>query len=248
MSAGGASTETFVGNRVMKKYLLVAIQYLALLVSSCGRDAGTADLFTGGTVGGGVGDVPGATEEASASLTPGDTLVNCEFNRPSDHPFGQVPFDVYGGALQIDNRPGRAPAVLLSEAGLLRDGMIQARFNLVEAPLHTVVGLVLRASDRNNFVLMGVNSRGQYTVQECRNGLWYTVMGLESFEASRLLPYSPPWVELTAVVHGSYVDFSVNGQLVQVVRLRMPALGAAGVFVDEGIRVELDRFTVIPDL
>jgi hypothetical protein len=115
--------------------------------------------------------------------------------------------------------------------------MVQARFNMVDAPLHTVVGLVLRASDQENFVLAGVNSRGQYTVQECRNGLWFTVMGLDSFEDSRLLPYSAPWVELSAVVHGNYMDFSVNGQLVQVVRLRMPALGVAGVFVDEGIRV-----------
>jgi len=110
------------------------------------------------------------------------------------------------------------------------------------------VGLVLRAADEQNFVLLGVNSRGQYTIQECRNGMWFTVMGLQSFERSRLLPFSMPSVELSAQVHGSYIDFFVNGQLIQVVRLRMPAMGVAGVFADAGIRVELDRFTVIPSL
>lgn len=232
----------------MKKYQSIPILCLAALTASCGREARTSGFFAGGVTGTRVNGIPLETGEIPAPLSPGDTLVNCEFNRPSDTPFGRVPYEVYGGALQLDNRPGRAPVVLLSDAGLLRDGMVQARFNMVDAPLHTVVGLVLRASDQENFVLAGVNSRGQYTVQECRNGLWFTVMGLDSFEDSRLLPYSAPWVELSAVVHGNYMDFSVNGQLVQVVRLRMPALGVAGVFVDEGIRVELDRFTVIPDL
>jgi len=238
----------------MKKYpvpvsmIPLPILILLPLVASCGRDSRTSGFFAGAIRG-----VPPTAGQPSPDdvpptpLVPGDTLVNCLFDSSLDRPFGQyVPYETYGGALQIDNLPGIEPVVLLSTAGLVRDGMVEARFNLVEAPLHSVVGLVLRAADERNFVLLGVNSRGQYTVQECRNGMWFTVMGLGSFERSRLLPFSMPSVELSAQVHGSYIDFFVNGQLIQVVRLRMPAMGVAGVFIDAGIRVELDRFTVIP--
>jgi hypothetical protein len=83
-------------------------------------------------------------------------------------------------------------------------------------------------------------------VQRCRNGLWIPVMGLDSFEESRLLPYSIRQVELTAEVHGSYTDFSVNGQLIQVVRTQVPPTGQVGVFVDAGMDAELDRITVMP--
>lgn len=232
----------------MKKYLVPALLALILVSNSCGRQARTSGFFTGGITGAYQSGIPESADASLLPLVPSDTLVNCLFTGPQDRPFGSIPFQVYGGALQIHNDYGSEPVVLLSDAGLLRDGVVEARFNLVDAPLHTVVGIVLRAADERNFVLLGVNSRGQYTVQEYRNGLWYTVMGLGSFERSRLLPFSMPSVELSALVHGSYVDLSVNGQLIQVVRLRMPALGVAGVFVDAGIRVELDRFTVIPIL
>lgn len=231
----------------MKKYQVQTACALVLLLSSCGRQARTSGFFTGGLTGLQAGGSQAMPDETPTPMIPGDTLVNCVFESPLDRPFGpDLPYEVYGGALQIDNRPADEPVVLLSDAGLLRDGMVEARFNLVDAPLHSVVGIVLRAADEQNYVLLGVNSRGQYTVQECRNGLWFTVMGLGSFEGSRLLPYSMPSVELSAIVHDSYVDLSVNGQLIQVVRLRMPPLGVAGVFVDSGIRVELDRFTVMP--
>lgn len=228
----------------MKRYKFPLLTALLMVSASCGRPARTSGFFAGGITG---AYQPGTVETFEAApLVPSDTLVNCLFTSPQDRPFGTVPYEVYGGALQIDNAYGTEPVVLLSNAGLLRDGLVEARFNLVEAPLHTVVGIVLRAADERNFVLLGVNSRGQYTVQEYRNGLWYTVMGLGSFERSRLLPFSQPSVELSALVHGSYVDLSVNGQLIQVVRLRMPALGVTGVFADAGIRTELDRFTVVP--
>lgn len=237
----------------MKKYPLSAAlvsvpTFMALsLLPSCGRQARTSGFFAGGLTGASPAREAVSDGMPATPLVPGDTLVNCLFDSPIGTPFGpSIPYDVYGGALQIDNRPGGEPVVMLGEAGLVRDGMIEARFNIVDAPLHSVVGLVLRAADEENFVLLGVNSRGQYTVQECRNGMWFTVMGLDTFERSRLLPFSMPSIELSALVHGSYIDFFVNGQLVQVVRLRMPAMGVAGVFVDAGIRVELDRFTVVP--
>jgi hypothetical protein len=238
----------------MKKYpapsTTLSLLIMIIMVSSCGRQARTSGFFAGAITGTSptIGQLP-SDDGPATPMVPGDTLVNCLFDTSLDRPFGpSTPFEVYGGALQLDNRPGSQPVVLLSTAGLVRDGMIEARFNLVDAPLHSVVGLVLRAADEQNFVLLGVNSRGQYTVQECRNGMWFTVMGLGSFERSRLLPFSMPSVELSAQVHGSYIDFFVNGQLIQVVRLRMPAMGVAGVFADAGIRVELDRFTVIPSL
>ena len=227
----------------MKRYKLPGIIALLLICGSCGRPARTSGFFVGSITG---------TSQVSRDLTPepripGDTLVNCTFTGALDRPFGPgIPYEVYGGALQIDNLHRNEPVILLSTAGLLKDGIVEARFNLLNAPLHSVVGLVLRAADERNFVLLGVNSRGQYTIQECRNGLWFPVMGLGTFERSRLLPYSMPSVQLSAYVHGSYIDFHVNGQLVQVVRLSMPAVGVAGVFTDSGIRVELDRFTVVP--
>lgn len=238
----------------MKKYPFTAttlsLLIMIIMLPSCGRQTRTSGFFAGAITG--TSPVTGQTSSSDMPATPmvpGDTLVNCLFESSLDRPFGpSIPYDVYGGALQIDNRPGSQPVVLLSTAGLVRDGMVEARFNIVDAPLHSVVGLVLRAADEGNFVLLGVNSRGQYTVQECRNGMWFTVMGLGSFERSRLLPFSMPSVELSAQVHGSYIDFFVNGQLIQVVRLRLPAMGVAGVFADAGIRVELDRFTVIPSL
>lgn len=227
----------------MKKYTIPALIVLVLAGGSCGRPGRTSGFFVGGVT----GTVHRPPSSAPEPLVPSDTLVNCTFSSTLDRPFGPgIPFEVYGGALQIDNLHRNQPVVLLSTAGLLRDGTVEARFNLVEAPSHSVVGLVLRASDEKNFIMLGVNSRGQYTIQECRNGLWHTVMGLSTFERSRLLPYSMPSVHLSAQIHGSYVDFYVNGQLIQVVRLRMPALGVAGVFTDSGVRVELDRFTVVP--
>lgn len=76
--------------------------------------------------------------------------------------------------------------------------------------------------------------------------MWLPVMGLDSFESSRLLPYNQPGVELSALIHGNYIDLRVNGQLIQVVRTAMPAMGQVGVFIDGYVNTNLDRLTVVP--
>jgi hypothetical protein len=177
-----------------------------------------------------------------------DTLLNCTFESVLDEPFGPCPYEVYNGALHIDNSVFAAPVVLLSTGGLLDNGLVEAQFDLVEADLQSVVGVVLGAESAQDLLLLGVNSRGQYTVQKCMNGMWIPVMGLEAFESSRLLPYSLPGVTVSAEVNGCYVDLRVNGQLIQVVRTALPALGQVGVFVDSYTEAELDRFTVVPAL
>lgn len=176
-----------------------------------------------------------------------DTLLNCTFDDPLVKPFGSsCYYEVYHGAMHIDNSVFPDPLILLSTAGLLDDGLVEAQFDLVEAAAHCVVGLVLAAESTGNFILLGVNSRGQYTIQRCINGLWLPVMGMEAFESSRLLPYSLPGIVISASVHGNYIDLSVNGQLIQVVRTTMPSLGQIGVFVDGYVNTSLDRLTVIP--
>lgn len=176
-----------------------------------------------------------------------DTLLNCTFDSVLDQPFGPYcPYEVYNGAMHIDNLYISSPTVLLSTAGLLDDGIVEAQFDLVDAPPQSVVGVVLAAGSTEDLLLLGVNSRGQYTIQKCMNGLWLPVMGLDAFESSRLLPYSLPGVSISAEVHGSYVDLRVNGQLIQVVRTTLPPMGQVGVFVDSYTETELDRFTVVP--
>jgi hypothetical protein len=105
---------------------------------------------------------------------------------------------------------------------------------------------VIRAESTEDFLLLGANSRGQYTVQRSIRGLWVPVMGLDPFESSRLLPYGQPGMEISALVHGNYVDLRVNGQLIQVVRTELPAVGQVGVFVDAYVDTDLDRLTVVP--
>ncbi len=231
----------------MKKiYIIVA----TMLVMSCGSTRQTSGFFVGATPGDASTTVSETIEQRSidqAAPAPDDTLLNCSFQRVLDRPFGpDVPYDVYNGALHIDNHYFNEPVVLLSTAGLLADGIVQAVFNVTDAQSHSVVGLVLRADGVENFLLLGVNGRGQYTIQRCLNGLWIPVMGLDVFESSRLLPYRLNEVELTAEVHGNYTDFSVNGQLVQVVRTIIPPTGQIGVFVDARVNADLDRITVMP--
>lgn len=176
-----------------------------------------------------------------------DTLVNCTFDNVLSRPFGDnLDYEAYNGALHVDNSDLDEPVVIFSTAGLVADGVVEAEFDLIDAPMHSVVGLVLRAESKRTFLLLGVNSRGQYTVQQCRDGVWYPVMGLEPFNDSRLLPYALPGVEITAEVHGNYVDLTVNGQLIQVVRTTVPPLGQVGVFVDAYAYAAVDRFTVVP--
>jgi hypothetical protein len=223
--------------------------FAAALLLACGKTEQTSGFFVGT-----VGSSSGRTQPPSLAQTqdtparaPEDTLLNCTFSSVLDRPFGpDVPYDVYGGALQIDNRFFDDPVILLSTAGLVRDGTVTAAFNIIDAPAHAVAGIALRADGPNNFLLLGVNGRGQYTIQRCINGLWIPVMGLDAFETSRLLPYRLGQVEITALVHGSYTDLIVNGQLIQVVRTTVPPLGQIGVFVDGRMRVELDRITVVP--
>ena len=231
----------------MKKiYIIVA----AMLVVSCGSTRQTSGFFVGAISEDASTTVYETTEQRyidQAAPAPDDTLLNCSFQRVLDRPFGRdVPYDVYNGALHIDNHYFNEPVVLLSTAGLLADGIVQAVFNVTDAQSHSVVGLVLRADGLENFLLLGVNGRGQYTIQRCLNGLWIPVMGLDVFESSRLLPYRLNEVELTAEVHGNYTDFSVNGQLVQVVRTIIPPTGQIGVFVDARVNADLDRITVMP--
>jgi hypothetical protein len=148
--------------------------------------------------------------------------------------------------MHIDNSVFNAPVVLLSTGGLLRDGLVEAQFDLVDAEPQCVVGVVLAAESAQDLLLLGVNSRGQYTIQKCMNGLWIPVMGLDAFESSRLLPYSLPGITVSVEVNGCYVDLRVNGQIIQVVRTSLPAMGQVGIFVDSYTDAELDRFTVVP--
>lgn len=217
---------------------------------ACGSTGQTSGFFVRTPVQETSETVPETIQEITADQPapmPDDTLLNCTFQRVLDRPFGNdVPYDVYNGALHIDNHYFNEPVVLLSTAGLVKDGFVQAVFNVTDASAHSVVGIVLRAEGTDNFLLLGVNGRGQYTIQRCLNGLWIPVMGLDSFESSRLLPYRLEQVELTAELHGNYTDFSVNGQLVQVIRTTLPPTGQIGVFVDSRVNAELDRITVMP--
>ena len=230
-----------------KIYIIV----LGMLVMACGSTQQTSGFFVGAS------STTVASETVSEAIeqinrdqiapAPDDTLLNCTFESVLDKPFGQnLSYDVYNGALHVDNHYFNEPVVLLSTSGLVKDGLVQAVFNLTDAQSHSVVGLVLRADGTDNFLLLGVNGRGQYTIQRCINGLWIPVMGLDVFESSRLLPYRLTEVELTAEVHGNYTDFSVNGQLIQVVRTSVPPTGQIGIFVDSKVNAELDRITVMP--
>ncbi len=221
-----------------------------LLLTACGSTEQTSGFFVGSVSGRATETVTQAAstpQTESQAPMPDDTLLNCSFQRVLDRPFGpDIPYDVYGGALHVSNRYFDDPVILLSTAGLVSDGLVEASFTITDAPSHAVCGLVLRASGPSDFLLLGVNRRGQYTIQRCRNGLWIPVMGLDAFQDSRLLPYSMEQVELTAEVHGSYTDFFVNGQLIQVVRTAVPPTGQIGVFVDGRMDAELDRITVVP--
>lgn len=219
-----------------------------LLLTSCGSTEQTSGFFVGA-----VSDHPPQRTSRVSEFNeqeapaPEDTLLNCSFQSVLDRPFGpDIPYDVYNGALHIDNGYFDQPVILLSTSGLVKNGLVQAVFNITDAPSHSVCGLVLRASGPDDFLLLGVNGRGQYTVQRCRNGMWIPVMGLDTFQSSRLLPYRMEQVELTAEVHGNYVDLSVNGQLIQVVRTPVPPTGQIGVFIDGRMDVSLDRLTVVP--
>lgn len=221
-----------------------------MLAMACGSTQQTSGFFVGAPSQDASATVSEAIEQRyldQAAPAPDDTLLNCTFQSVLDRPFGpDTPYDVYNGALHIHNHYFNEPVVLLSAAGLLKDGLVQAVFNVTDAQAHSVVGIVLRADGVDNFLLLGVNGRGQYTIQRCLNGLWIPVMGLDVFESSRLLPYRLNEVELTAEIHGNYTDFSVNGQLVQVVRTVIPPTGQIGVFIDAKVDADLDRITVMP--
>lgn len=226
----------------MKRTLPAAI---VILACSCGTTR-TSGFFIGPTVG---IAAPGAgvpeVRVSQTSVT--DSMINCSFSSVLDAPFGDdCPFQVYGGALHVTNASSSSPVLLLSTAALDADGIVEAEFDIERGPSHAVVGLILRAEDERSFLLAGANSRGQYTIQYCLRGMWLPVMGLDAFEDSRLLPYDPGSLVITAEVHGSYVDLSVNGQLIQVVRFDMPATGQAGVFVDSYMDALVDRFSVVP--
>ncbi len=222
---------------------VTAVLLPLFLAAGCGTTR-TSGFFAG-LPSSGSGE--GATGSVVTVPEATDTLVSCTFEDVLATPFGaSCPYEVYNGAMHVDNSVFDEPVVLLSTAGLLEDGLVEAQFDLVDASAHAVVGLVLAAESPEDFLLLGVNSRGQYTVQVCRSGLWLPVMGMEPFESSRLLPYSLPGVLVSATVHGNYVDLRVNGQLVQVVRTHMPATGQVGVFVDGGVDAALDRLTVVP--
>ncbi|MCK5132264.1 MAG: hypothetical protein KAR40_08960 [Candidatus Sabulitectum sp.] len=231
----------------MKKIYIIVT---AMLAMACGSTQQTSGFFVGAPSRDASETVSEAIEQRyldQAAPAPDDTLLNCTFQSVLDRPFGpDIQYDVYNGALHIDNHYFNEPVVLLSTAGLLKDGLVQAVFNVTDAQAHSVVGIVLRADGADNFLLLGVNGRGQYTIQRCLNGLWIPVMGLDVFESSRLLPYRLNEVELTAEVHGNYTDFSVNGQLVQVVRTIIPPTGQIGVFIDAKVDADLDRITVMP--
>lgn len=241
-------TEVDVTTKAEKLAVLVLLSIPAM--SGCGEKQ-TSGFFVGPITGTYQSQRPPVDSIAATAETievkQTDTLVNCTFDNVLSRPFGDnLEYDIYNGSLHVDNSDFDEPIVIFSTAGLLTDGVVEAQFDLIDAPMHAVVGLVLRAESRRTFLLLGVNSRGQYTAQQCRDGVWYPVMGLEPFNDSRLLPYSLPGVELTAEVHGNYVDLTVNGQLVQVVRTALPPLGQVGVFVDAYSYAALDRFTVVP--
>jgi hypothetical protein len=227
-----------------------AASFAVLLCAACGQPQ-TSGFFVGATTGDSPGLDPGTVVVpdgiAGVEAAPTDTLVNCTFDDMFNTPFGSPsPYEVYHGAMHIDNSVFRNPVILLSTAGLIRDGLVEVQFDEVDLLDHSVIGLVLRAEGSDDFLLLGANSRGQYTVQKCINGLWFPVMGMEPLEKCRLLPYDLPGAVLTAEVHGCYVDFRVNGQLIQVVKTVLPQLGQIGVFVDAYASVSLDRFTVVP--
>ncbi len=255
----------------IKGTAIIVISLLPVLMSGCGGPKQTSGFFVGfgdtGTTETVVHeeeteilpeaieqpeDAETVTEQETAVVTPvqvsvENTLVNCTFGSVLDSPFGDnCSYRIYNDALHIDNSAGNEPVVLLSTAGLLDDGLIEAQFDLQEAPFNSVVGVVISSGSTDRFILLGVNSRGQFTVQKMMSGYWVPLMGMDPFETSRLLPYSPGSVLISVFVHGSYVDFSVNGQLLTVIKTALPALGQAGVFVDSQINADLSRFTVIP--
>jgi hypothetical protein len=236
----------------MRKSLLAtlaAAASIALVSTGCGKPQ-TSGFFVGGATGAYRPESTDTTAAASGEeigVEQTDTLVNCSFDRALDAPFGgDHGYEVFHGALHVTNGSFADPVVLFSRAGLQRDGIVEAQFDVVDAPAHCVVGLVLRAESTEDFLLLGVNSRGQYTVQRRRNGMWHSVMGMEPFQESRLLPWSLPGVLVSAEVHGNYVDLRVNGQLIDVVRTHLPALGQVGIFVDGYSDASVDRFTVVP--
>jgi hypothetical protein len=222
---------------------------LVLVISGCGETR-TSGFFAGlSSTHTPTFDTSGVYTATTFTTSPevADTLMNCTFDYILAEPFGSsCYYEVYNGSMHIDNSNFSEPVILLSTAGLIDDGLVEAQFDLVDAPSHCVVGLVVGAESTRNFLLLGVNSRGQYTIQRSINGLWLPVMGLDAFESSRLLPYSQPGVEVSALIHGNYIDLRVNGQLIQVVRTIMPALGQVGIFVDGYVNTNLDRITVVP--
>ncbi len=222
-----------------------------LILSGCG-EARTSGFFAGlSTTHTATSDTSAIYTSTAYSTSPqvNDTLMNCTFTDILAEPFGSTCYyEVYNGSMHIDNSVFQDPVVLLSTAGLVDDGLVEAQFDLVDAPSHCVVGLIVGAESGRDFLLLGVNSRGQYTIQRSINGLWIPVMGLDPFESSRLLPYGQPGVEISALIHGNYVDLRINGQLIQVVRTVLPALGQVGVFVDGYVNTDLDRITVVPAL
>jgi hypothetical protein len=236
----------FLLNPAVTMLLLVMI----LILSGCGETRTTgffAGLSTTQSASSDTSATYISTSNYSTSPDAEDTLLNCTFDNILAEPFGSTcHYEVYNGCMHIDNSWFQEPVVLLSTAGLLDDGLVEAQFDIVDAQSHCVVGLLVSVESTQDFLLLGVNSRGQYTIQRSISGLWLPVMGLDPFESSRLLPYSQPGVELSALVHGNYVDFRVNGQLIQVVRTTMPAIGQVGVFIDGFVNANLDRITVVP--
>ena len=220
-----------------------------LILSGCGETR-TSGFFAGlSSTHTPAADTTGIYTATAAATSPAvdDTLMNCTFDNILSEPFGSFCYyEVYNGSMHIDNSVLSDPVILLSTAGLIDDGLVEAQFDLVDAPSHCVVGLVVGAGSTLDFLLLGVNSRGQYTIQRSINGLWLPVMGLDPFESCRLLPYSQPGVEVSALIHGNYIDLRVNGQLIQVVRTTMPAMGQVGIFVDGYVNTNLDRITVVP--
>ncbi len=230
--------------------LILSMALPVMLTTGCGETR-TSGFFAGATTTRTVYNDTSATiyteTEFTTSPEPHDTLLNCNFDDVLSEPFGpSCNYEIYGGVMHINNSIFSDPVVLLSTAGLVSDGLVEAVFDIVDAPSHCVVGLVIRASSTEDFLLLGANSRGQYTVQRSIGSLWLPVMGLDPFESSRLLPYAQPSIQVSALVHGNYVDLRVNGQLIQVVRTDLPATGQVGVFVDGYSNVNLDRLTVVP--
>lgn len=255
----------------IKRTAIVVILFILIVVPGCGQKQ-TSGFFAGF---GDSGDAETpvleeqtetmpedtATSEiedaaaAAATVTPRavledtveDTLVNCTFESVLDSPFGaDCSYRIYNNALHIDNSSVYEPVVLLSTGGLLDDGLIEAVFDIQEAPSNSVIGVVISGGSASRFILLGVNSRRQFTVQRMSGGYWIPLMGMEPFESSNLLSPTPATVSISLFVHGSYVDFSVNGQLITVVKTALPLIGQAGVFVDSQVDVDLTRFTVVP--